>query len=253
MFGPTVQGEGHMIGQQTYFIRLGGCDYACKLCDSLHAVDPNEIHNRAEWLTQDQLYKHFKDYVYKPGSTRWVTISGGNPAIHNLTRLCYLLTSNNFLIATETQGTIFADWLYAVDIITVSPKTPSMERFEPDIFQPFLGKLRGRPGLNVKVVIFNASDLKVATQILKIAEQYTLDYSRLFLSQGNPYIPYSGSRRSSVQWHSWHPGDDIGAHRQALADQYKTLFGLLSEDAYLNQFKFLPQLHVWLHGNQQGV
>jgi 7-carboxy-7-deazaguanine synthase len=28
MFGPTLQGEGRVIGLKTMFVRLAGCDYA---------------------------------------------------------------------------------------------------------------------------------------------------------------------------------------------------------------------------------
>jgi 7-carboxy-7-deazaguanine synthase len=39
IFGPTIQGEGVLIGLPTVFVRTGGCDYRCSWCDSLHAVD----------------------------------------------------------------------------------------------------------------------------------------------------------------------------------------------------------------------
>ncbi|TIU92326.1 MAG: 7-carboxy-7-deazaguanine synthase QueE, partial [Mesorhizobium sp.] len=39
IFGPTIQGEGMLIGLPTVFVRTGGCDYRCSWCDSLHAVD----------------------------------------------------------------------------------------------------------------------------------------------------------------------------------------------------------------------
>ena len=39
IFGPTIQGEGALIGQPTIFVRTGGCDYRCSWCDTLHAVD----------------------------------------------------------------------------------------------------------------------------------------------------------------------------------------------------------------------
>ena len=48
IFGPTIQGEGPLMGTKTNFIRLAGCDYRCTWCDSMVAVDP--IH-RATWRT----------------------------------------------------------------------------------------------------------------------------------------------------------------------------------------------------------
>ena len=46
IFGPTIQGEGVLIGQPTVFVRIGGCDYRCSWCDTLHAVDSAY---RTEW------------------------------------------------------------------------------------------------------------------------------------------------------------------------------------------------------------
>ena len=31
IFGPTIQGEGVLIGLPTVFVRTGGCDYRCSL------------------------------------------------------------------------------------------------------------------------------------------------------------------------------------------------------------------------------
>ncbi len=39
IFGPTIQGEGHLIGQPTVFVRTGGCDFRCEWCDTLYAVE----------------------------------------------------------------------------------------------------------------------------------------------------------------------------------------------------------------------
>lgn len=48
IFGPTIQGEGVLIGEPTVFVRTGGCDYRCAWCDSLHAVESRFRH---EWKT----------------------------------------------------------------------------------------------------------------------------------------------------------------------------------------------------------
>lgn len=34
IFGPTIQGEGAVIGRKTMFIRTAGCDFNCAWCDS---------------------------------------------------------------------------------------------------------------------------------------------------------------------------------------------------------------------------
>ena len=40
IFGPTIQGEGPLIGRPSIFVRTGGCDYRCNWCDTLYAVLP---------------------------------------------------------------------------------------------------------------------------------------------------------------------------------------------------------------------
>ena len=35
VFGPTIQGEGMVIGKKTMFVRTYGCDYGCVWCDQL--------------------------------------------------------------------------------------------------------------------------------------------------------------------------------------------------------------------------
>src|SRR5690606_39988469 len=39
IFGPTIQGEGMVIGQKTMFVRTAGCDYSCSWCDSAFTWD----------------------------------------------------------------------------------------------------------------------------------------------------------------------------------------------------------------------
>ena len=51
VFGPTIQGEGALIGEPTVFVRTGGCDYRCAWCDSMHAVDPAFRHDWANMST----------------------------------------------------------------------------------------------------------------------------------------------------------------------------------------------------------
>src|SRR5687767_3136340 len=121
IFGPTLQGEGALAGVPTHFIRMGGCDYACSWCDSSHAVLPEEV-RKAEKITVQEMLERIDRL---PGAPMWLTISGGNPVLHELTDLVDKLHDRGYKVAVETQGTIFKPWLVNVDRLTVSPKPPS--------------------------------------------------------------------------------------------------------------------------------
>lgn len=238
VFGPTIQGEGAVIGQQTYFLRFGLCDFRCLKCDSMHAVDPKLVRANAEWLTQYQIYQRLAN-VKLPGSADWVTFSGGNPCIHDLYTLCSLLKAEDWQIAVETQGTIPAAWLWCADIITVSPKSPGMgEKYDPKVFMDFMMKLRGKRGVQVKIVVFDQQDLDFARRVFTdaaIACPGQLDY---YLQQGNPW-----------------PTDQLSVSEltNGLRELYLELFDKIKEDPILSQVKFLPQFHTWLWGNKAGV
>jgi 7-carboxy-7-deazaguanine synthase len=245
IFGPTVQGEGAVIGQQTFFIRFGLCDYKCTMCDSMHAVDPQLVSQNAKWMKQEDIYQALEKHkqIEAPMGTFWVTLSGGNPAIHDLDYLTAKLLSNQWSTAVETQGTLTPRWLHRCDVITVSPKSPGMgERFDPDVFANFLRVYRGHRGLNVKIVVFKQEDLDFASRVFRIAQTEGLDFDRFYLSQGNPYPPHIKTLHSSsdVFW-------------AKLRTQYLHLLGKIMQDNVLSQVKFLPQWHVWLWANKQGV
>ena len=78
IFGPTIQGEGALIGMPTVFVRAGGCDYRCRWCDSLHAVDNTYRHDWLPMQSQDVMDR-IRDL--SGGTPVMVSLSGGNPAI----------------------------------------------------------------------------------------------------------------------------------------------------------------------------
>jgi 7-carboxy-7-deazaguanine synthase len=248
-FGPTVQGEGHVIGQLTYFLRFGLCDYKCRMCDSMHAVDRDQVRATAKWLTQDQIFDAAM-FLRKARTTPWFTFSGGNPAIHDLEHLTSRMHQFDFRIAVETQGSYWNDWLLEADVVTVSPKGPGMgERLDLEVLDDFMEKLRGHPGLNMKVVVFDQRDIEIASLLY---ERYVIqDINRkprrvyfhpdyFYLSLGNPYPP--GVKLPEFV--------DL---RNELIERYKSLLQDVQLHPRMSRVKFLPQLHVWLYGNAKGV
>src|SRR3954451_22196690 len=108
IFGPTIQGEGAEAGVPTRFVRVGGCDFRCSWCDTMYAVDPEVVRATAEKLSSQEIVGRVASL---DGHPRWVTISGGNPALHNLDDVVSGLHAAGFRVSVETQGSRWASWL----------------------------------------------------------------------------------------------------------------------------------------------
>lgn len=240
MFGPTIQGEGAVIGQQTYFMRFGLCDYRCKMCDSMHAVDPIQVKANARFLTQEEICDEFVKTLWLPGSTRWISLSGGNPCIHDLSLLVSVLGRSGFRFAVETQGTLSPSWLSMCDIITVSPKGPGMgETCDIEVLDKFMQYVMSAhpTAVNIKVVVFDQRDLEFAKMLW---ERYGQTGVPFYLSLGNPYPP---GLDGLVNFQD---------HINTLIGLYKQLFEDIKTDSILSQMRFLPQWHVFVWGNEKG-
>lgn len=238
LFGPTLQGEGQLIGQQTFFLRLGGCDYRCAMCDSLHAVLPSEVKKNATWMTQEEV---FNELTSRPNNAcRFVTLSGGNPCMWPLDDLVHSLRTNSWRIAVETQGTIRPPWINLCHYVTISPKGPGMgEKFEVDKLDFFISHLFEHwthPCL--KVVIFDQRDIEFAKEL---AQKYL--HLPMYLSLGNPTPPDNQK--------SW-GGNDSAATAIELLDRMRMLWEDIKLEPTLARVRFTPQLHLLLWGNARG-
>lgn len=259
MFGPTIQGEGTVIGQQTYFLRFGLCDYKCRMCDSMHAVDPKSVRANATWLTQQDIFEQFWEFR-RPNSTNWLTFSGGNPAMHELGYLVGLCRQNGIKINVETQGTLWKGWMGKVDSLTISPKGPGMgETHDPDVFFGFLEKLQAAksdilsenalndlPQLCIKIVVFDQRDLEFAKDVYMAIKDFAMfdvvDHSNVFyLSLGNVNPPPLSDEVA-----------DPGFQIEDALQRYRMLYQDIQDDPILSQFRFLPQWHAFVWGNEKG-
>jgi 7-carboxy-7-deazaguanine synthase len=164
IFGPTIQGEGMVIGQKTMFVRTAGCDYRCSWCDSAFTWD-GSAKDDIKQLTANDIFKELK----RLGDDRFnhVTISGGNPALlSNIKLLVELLKEQDIAVAVETQGSIWQDWLLNIDDLTLSPKPPSSGMTtEYDKLDDIIDRLEKGNRMNnvsLKVVIFDDEDFAYA-------------------------------------------------------------------------------------------
>jgi 7-carboxy-7-deazaguanine synthase len=232
IFGPTIQGEGWVAGLPTYFIRFGLCDYRCSWCDSLYAVLPEEVRKNATRLTAKQIDR----VLAEPLQARWITFSGGNPALHDLGPLITLLRRKRLKIAVETQGSRWTPWLKRVDHLTISPKPPSsgeIGKKQDAQVKGFMRQVAGSmsPGeASLKIVVFDRDDLAWA---IETAERY--GFLPFFISVGT---------------------DSLGAEPlEATAERYREVCELVATDgsAAAKRARVLPQLHVIAWGHRRGV
>lgn len=221
LFGPVLQGEGRMIGTPTLFARFGYCDYRCVWCDTLYAVLPEEVQRTATQMSAADIRERLRAL---DATVPWVTFSGGNPAMHDLSELVDLLHADGRKIAVETQGTVFRDWLRACDVVTVSPKPPS-STMSTDFAQ--LDRFASLPNANLKVVVFDDADFAYAREV-------HLRY---------PDVPFYMQVGNTV-------GEDDA---QALLAKLDWLGQKVLADASMQSAIVLPQLHVLLYGNRRGV
>jgi 7-carboxy-7-deazaguanine synthase len=254
MFGPTIQGEGIPCGSQTFFIRLGLCDFACKKCDSWHAVDPKNVKKLAEYISADALFERFIQYVthIKKLHIKNITLSGGNPAIHkDLNYFVDEACTLGYNIYVETQGSIYQPWMEKCHV-TISPKSPGMgETFNPEAFLHFMKQLKSNDW-SIKIPVFSALDLEFAVGVKRLLNENTYNLrNRFFLSLGNPYPPkYHIDVDDNVI--ETFPDDMPTDLNNFLLQRYRELADQIMQDHRLGDVKFLPQLHVLTYGNKQG-
>ena len=232
IFGPTIQGEGVLIGQPTVFVRTGGCDYRCSWCDTLHAVDSEY---REEWLPMsvDAVWSEVERL--SGGVPLTVSLSGGNPAIQPLGPLIDRGHSEGYRFALETQGSVARDWFANLDVLVLSPKPPS-SGMETDLakLDDCLSMAAGRPMTVLKIVVFDDWDYAYARDI---ARRYPA--LPVYLQPGNHTPPPPEDDSATV---------DI----DGIMNRMLWLVDKVTGDRWFDA-RVLPQLHVLLWGNRRGV
>ncbi|WP_151736477.1 7-carboxy-7-deazaguanine synthase QueE [Paenibacillus tengchongensis] len=231
IFGPTIQGEGAVIGVKTMFVRTYGCDYRCGWCDSAFTWD-GSAKDQVQLMEPEAIVAALDELA--GGNYDCVTISGGNPALIGDAMGQFIgdLHARGLRAAIETQGSRWQEWFLEVDILTISPKPPSsgMET-DWDRLDDIMAKLEGSEAgaHSLKVVVFDAADYAYAKQV-------HLRYPSvpLFLQPGNDNVTEEG---------------DISVR---LLGKLEWLFQLVIADPEMNRVRVLPQLHALIWHNKRG-
>ena len=232
IFGPTIQGEGALIGLLTVFVRTGGCDSRCSWCDSLHAVDSRFRH---EWraMTSSDVWQQVR--TLSDNVPVMVSLSGGNPAIQPLGELIRMGHAEGYRFALETQGSVSRDWFGDLDMLVLSPKPPSsgMQTDWAAVGACFDAASDG-PDVVLKFVVFDEADYGFARAALA-----RFPALPVYLQPGNHTPPAPEDEDASI---------DI----DGVMDRMRWLVERVVVDRWF-QARVLPQLHVLIWGNKRGV
>ncbi|GAE94999.1 queuosine Biosynthesis QueE Radical SAM [Gracilibacillus boraciitolerans JCM 21714] len=235
IFGPTIQGEGMVVGRKTMFVRTAGCDYSCAWCDSAFTWD-GSAKDEIVKMESDEIFTKLKEI----GGNQFdhVTVSGGNPPalLKHLDGLIHLLHEHNMEVALETQGSRWQEWFLDVDDLTLSPKPPSSKmKTNWTILDEIIDLLIINNRLahtSLKIVVFDEKDLQYAE---KVHQRYPA--VPFFLQVGNDDL--QENQPSHLAGH--------------LLEKYEWLIDKVMSNSQLNHVRVLPQVHalVW-GGNKRG-
>ncbi|OHB66784.1 MAG: hypothetical protein A2Y76_11405, partial [Planctomycetes bacterium RBG_13_60_9] len=115
----SLQGEGMLVGTPSVFVRLAGCPFRCRWCDTAYAWD----YSAGEELDPDQIIERVNQWpckfmVLTGGEPMTGPDSSARPGLVDLTRRLRALGKH---ITIETAGVLCVPDL-ACDLLSISPK-----------------------------------------------------------------------------------------------------------------------------------
>lgn len=259
IFGPTIQGEGPLLGHRTYFIRFRGCDFDCSWCDTKYAVLP-KYSGWESWLGKMEP-KEILERLINLGwqGYEWITLSGGNPALFVDAYFCeYMKATANAKLAIETQGSremaarVVDQY---IDSMVVSPKPPSSGMHEKADRYIVESLLRTRPqGPDyyscLKYVIFDQTDLEWAYEFDQTLKNSVWWVPR-YLSVGTPLD--AGSLPTVPGLEYINPDKaSLAMVRGNICNQMAWLFDVVAKDNRFSNWIVTPQSHTLAWGQKRG-
>jgi 7-carboxy-7-deazaguanine synthase len=233
IFGPTIQGEGMVMGKKTMFVRTGGCDYSCAWCDSAFTWNG---HEKATMMSPQEVYDRLMELGMKGRQRNFdhVTLTGGNPALISepINQLIDLLHRSGIKVALETQGSRWQNWFFKIDDLTLSPKPPSSKmKTDFNILDSIVENItKENVNFSLKVVVFDDTDFEYAKMI-----NHRYPHANFFLSVGNEDVAEQGNIS------------------QRLLNKLEWLMNKVIDDPEMNAAKPLPQMHTLVWYNRRGV
>jgi len=113
----TFQGEGVFMGLAAFFIRTHGCPVHCPWCDSAGTWHPDWKPKQVSEFDVKYLADEAED-----SQAGMVVVTGGEPTIYDLSKLCDALHERKLSVHLETSGAVRIHSPEKFDWVTLSPK-----------------------------------------------------------------------------------------------------------------------------------
>ncbi len=106
----SIQGEGVTMGQPTVFVRLSGCNLACRWCDTVYAREEGKAMSLGEILTEVGAH-----------GCKNVCVTGGEPMCQAETvGLIDLLLDSGYFVTLETNGSMSLEKITCSENLMIS-------------------------------------------------------------------------------------------------------------------------------------
>lgn len=243
IFGPTIQGEGKLVGTPSIFIRLGKCNFRCEgfnveyetpsgikkcSCDSYYAVDMAFKDQWQKMTAQDVI----KDVLQlEPNYKIDIVITGGEPLLYwkneEFQNLLKHYVQNNYKVTIETNGSLNIDLTetYQKQIL-FSMSVKLSNSLEP---------LKKRININTLTKIINETD----GSYLK----FVIDED--FKEQASKEIKELTAQLPKVDVYLMPMGDTA----KQINENSEAVINLSIENGY----KYCDRLHIRVWDNKRGV
>lgn len=243
IFGPTIQGEGKLIGTPSIFIRVGKCNMKCVgfnveyetpsgikkcSCDSYYAVDTAF---KEQWhkMSCDDIIKKVEEL--KPNYNVDIVITGGEPLLYwqneEFQSLLKYYVENNYKVTIETNASLNINFTQEYqEKILFSMSVKLSNSLEP---------LKKRVNIDTLTSIINKSK----DSYLK----FVIDKD--FKNQAIKEIKDILSKIPKVEVYLMPMGDtaqEINANCETVIDM-----------SIKNGFKYCDRLHIRVWDNKRGV
>lgn len=243
IFGPTIQGEGKLVGTPSIFIRFGKCNFRCEgfnveyetpsgikkcSCDSFYAVDP-EFKDQWHKMNYEDIIKRVDEL--KPNYNVDIVITGGEPLLYwrneEFQELLKYYIENEYKVTIETNASLNIELdkeyqkkvLFSMSVKLSNSLEPLKKRVNAQTLTKILDNTKDS---YLKFVIDNEFKQKANEEIKEILSQ---------IPKTEVYLMPMGDT-----------AQEINQNCEAVIDM-----------AIENGFKYCDRLHIRVWDNKRGV